>query len=237
MDDGIDHGRRHLVIAEHHAPPAELQVRGDDHRLPLVGVGEHLEEQPHAVGVQRQEAELVDGEQPRAADERGLAVEAPLVAGSGTEGDMSSVPAYFATVLRLTPSLIAISARGTLSASIDRISFIMSRGTAISSILPGRARQSLRPGTPCGEGRAPGPRGGGPHALSAQFSMTTMLKKRWPFGPVLSEHQHGFTHSRAISPLLYAKAHYLPTKGQQPTLRRKQPLSTFSNISEGIRIE
>lgn len=98
--------------------------------------------------------------------------------------------AYFATVLRLTPNLLAISARGTPSASIDRISFIMSRGTAISSILPRRARQSLRPGTPYGEGRDPGPRGRGPHALSAQFSMTTMLKKRWPFRPVLSEHQH-----------------------------------------------
>lgn len=48
----------------------------------------------------------------------------------------------------------------------------------VGSILPGRARQSLRPGTPYGEGRAPGPRGRGPRALSAQFSMTTMLKKR-----------------------------------------------------------
>ena len=27
-------------------PPAELQVRGDYHRLPLVGVGEDLEQQP-----------------------------------------------------------------------------------------------------------------------------------------------------------------------------------------------
>ena len=41
---GDAHGRRHLVVAEHRAPPAELQVRGDEHRLPLVGVGEHLEE-------------------------------------------------------------------------------------------------------------------------------------------------------------------------------------------------
>ena len=101
-----------------------------------------------------------------------------LGAGSGAAGDMSSVSACFATVLRLTPSLLAISARGTLSASIDRISFLMSRGTVTSSILPGRARQSLRPGTPYGEGRAPGPRGRGPRALSAQFSMTAMLKKR-----------------------------------------------------------
>lgn len=54
VDDAIDHGRRHLVVAEHRAPPTELQVRGDDHRLPLVGVGEHLEEQARAVGIQRQ---------------------------------------------------------------------------------------------------------------------------------------------------------------------------------------
>ena len=35
----------------------------------------------------------------------------------------------------------------------------MSRGTVISFILPGRARQSNRPGKPYGEGRTPGPRG------------------------------------------------------------------------------
>lgn len=45
------------------------------------------------------------------------------------------------------------------AASIDRISFTVSRGTVISSILPGRARQSNRPGETYGEGRAPGPRG------------------------------------------------------------------------------
>lgn len=45
------------------------------------------------------------------------------------------------------------------AASIDRISFTVSRGTVISSIPPGRARQSNRPGKPYGEGRAPGPRG------------------------------------------------------------------------------
>ena len=45
------------------------------------------------------------------------------------------------------------------AASIDRISFTVSRGTVISSILPGRARQSNRLGKPYGEGRAPGSRG------------------------------------------------------------------------------
>lgn len=67
--------------------------------------------------------------------------------------------AYFATVFRLTWSTLAISDLERPAASIDRISFTVSRGTVISSILPGRARQSNHPGKPYGEGRAPGPRG------------------------------------------------------------------------------
>ena len=48
VDDAVyDSG--HLVVAERRPPPAELQVRGDHHRLPLVGVGEDLEEGPRAV--------------------------------------------------------------------------------------------------------------------------------------------------------------------------------------------
>lgn len=43
VDDAVYDGG-HLVVAEHRSPPAELQVRGDQHRLPLVGVGEDLEE-------------------------------------------------------------------------------------------------------------------------------------------------------------------------------------------------
>lgn len=66
--------------------------------------------------------------------------------------------AYFATVFRLTWSTRAISDLERPAASIDRILFTVSWGTVISSILPGRARQSNRPGKPYGEGRAPGPR-------------------------------------------------------------------------------
>lgn len=54
--------------------------------------------------------------------------------------------AYFATVFRLTWSTRSISDLERPAASIDRISFTVSRGTVISSILPGRARQSNRPG-------------------------------------------------------------------------------------------
>ena len=42
------------------SPPAELEVRRDHHRLGLIGVCEDLEDQTGAVGVQRQEPELVD---------------------------------------------------------------------------------------------------------------------------------------------------------------------------------
>lgn len=67
--------------------------------------------------------------------------------------------AHFATVFRLTWSTRAISDLERPAASFDRISFTVPRGTVISSILPGRARQSNRPGKPFGKGRAPSPRG------------------------------------------------------------------------------
>ena len=78
--------------------------------------------------------------------------------------------AYFATVFRLTWSTLAISDLERPGASIDRISFTVSRGTVISSILPGRARQSNRPGKPYGEGRAPDPRGAAPLLKLLNFS-------------------------------------------------------------------
>lgn len=67
--------------------------------------------------------------------------------------------AYFATVFRLAWSSRAISDLERPAASNDRISFTVSRRTVVSSILPGRARQSNRPGKPYGEGHAPGSRG------------------------------------------------------------------------------
>lgn len=48
VDDAVYDGG-HLLAVEHRSPPAELQVRGDHHRLPLVGVGEDLEEESRAV--------------------------------------------------------------------------------------------------------------------------------------------------------------------------------------------
>lgn len=72
--------------------------------------------------------------------------------------------AYFATVFRLTWSARAISDLGRPAASIDRISFTVSRGTVISSILPGRARQSNRPGETIRRGPRPRSPGRGPLA-------------------------------------------------------------------------
>ena len=74
-------------------------------------------------------------------------------AGTGAAGDMSSMSAYLATVLRLSPSLLAISALGTPSASIARISFRVSWDTVISSILPGALFWKTAPGRRYAEGR------------------------------------------------------------------------------------
>lgn len=82
MHDAVDDRGRHLVVPEDRSPAGELQVRRDHHRLALVGVGEDLEHEPRPVGIERQEAQLVDDEQGRAADLRGLAVEPSLVAGA-----------------------------------------------------------------------------------------------------------------------------------------------------------
>lgn len=82
MDDPVYDGGRHLVVAEDVAPAGEAQVRREDHRLGLVGLADHLEEQARAVGVQGQEPELVDHEQAGPADLGELPVEPAVVAGA-----------------------------------------------------------------------------------------------------------------------------------------------------------
>ena len=71
VDDAVDHGGGHPVVPEHRPPPAEPQVRGDYHRLRLVGVGEGPEEWPRPVRGGREKPELVDDGQAGPADERG----------------------------------------------------------------------------------------------------------------------------------------------------------------------
>lgn len=109
---------------------------------------------------------------------------------AGAEVDMSAISAYLATVLRLSPSLLAISARGTPAASITLISLTSSRGTVISSILSGRVRPKPSPGKTIRRGPRPWFLGCGPHDQNAQFLMRTVLKSRRSFGPILIAHQH-----------------------------------------------
>lgn len=51
VDGAVYHGRRHLVAPEDRALPGELEVGHEDDGLALVGLADHLEEQPRAVGV------------------------------------------------------------------------------------------------------------------------------------------------------------------------------------------
>ena len=82
--------------------------------------------------------------------------ERPLI---DAAGERSSMSAYLATVLRLRCSSRAISALGTPLASIERISFLTSRGTVISSILPGRSSPKFAPGKTIRRGPRPWPPG------------------------------------------------------------------------------
>ena len=46
VDEPVYRRRGELVVAEHRAPLAELDVGGDDHAPLLVAVAHHLEQQP-----------------------------------------------------------------------------------------------------------------------------------------------------------------------------------------------
>lgn len=82
VDDPVDDRRGHLVVAEHRAPPRELEVGGEHDRLRLVGRRHHLEQQPRAVCVEGKEPQLVDDEQLRPPDLGELPVEPAFVAGA-----------------------------------------------------------------------------------------------------------------------------------------------------------
>ena len=69
------------------------------------------------------------------------------------------------------------------------ISLTSSRGTVISSILPGRVRPKQPPGKTIRRGPRPRSRGRGPHDQTAQFLMRTQPKSRRTFGPLLIAHQ------------------------------------------------
>lgn len=81
VHDAVDDRGGHVPVAEHVAPPAELEVRGEDDAAGLVAVRDDLEQKPGPVDVDGQVAELVDDDQPGPADRSELGVRPVLVLG------------------------------------------------------------------------------------------------------------------------------------------------------------
>ena len=67
MDDAVDHRGGDGLVAEDAAPAGERQVRGQDQRGVFVAGGDELEEQVRGVLLEGQVADLVDDDQPVAA--------------------------------------------------------------------------------------------------------------------------------------------------------------------------
>ena len=68
VDQPVDRGGGELVVAEHRAPLAELDVGGDDHAPLLVAAAHDLEQQPRPLDAQRHVAELVEDDEVRPGD-------------------------------------------------------------------------------------------------------------------------------------------------------------------------
>ncbi len=79
MHDTIDDRGGHVSVAEHLAPPSELQVRGEHHAPLLVGIRDDLEQESGPVDVDGQVAQLVDDQQPGAPYRGQFRVEPVLV--------------------------------------------------------------------------------------------------------------------------------------------------------------
>ena len=78
VDGAVDEGGGHVLVAEHASPSAEFDVGGVDDAPCLVGIGNDLEEEPAALLVYGQVAELVDDEKSGLADAREFPVEPVL---------------------------------------------------------------------------------------------------------------------------------------------------------------
>ena len=79
VHDAVDDRGGHVAVAEHLAPPSELQVRGGHHAPLPVGIRDDLEQEPGPVDADRQVAQLVDDQQPGAAYRAQFRVEPVLV--------------------------------------------------------------------------------------------------------------------------------------------------------------
>ena len=81
VHDAVDDRGGHVPVSEHVAPPAGLEVRGEDDAAGLVAVRAGLEQEPGPVDVDGQVAELVDDGQPGLADRFELGVQSVVVLG------------------------------------------------------------------------------------------------------------------------------------------------------------
>ena len=63
VDDAVDDRGGHVPVAEHVAPSAGLEVRGEDDAAGLVAVRDDLEQKPGPVDVDGQVAQFVDDDQ------------------------------------------------------------------------------------------------------------------------------------------------------------------------------
>ena len=81
VNDAVDDRGGHVPVSERVAPPAGLEVRGEDDAAGLVAVRDDLEQESGPVDVDGQVAELVDDDQPGLADRSELGVQPVLVLG------------------------------------------------------------------------------------------------------------------------------------------------------------
>lgn len=81
VDDAVDDRGGHVPVAEHVAPPAGLEVRGEDDAAGLVAVRAGLEQEPGPVDVDGQVAQFVDDGQPGPAYRLELGVQSVAVLG------------------------------------------------------------------------------------------------------------------------------------------------------------
>ena len=87
VDDAVDHGGGDGLVAEDAAPAAERQVAGQDEGGVLVAGRDELEEQVRGVLLERQVADLVDDDQPVAAQLGEFAWQPTVPVGVGQAGD------------------------------------------------------------------------------------------------------------------------------------------------------